>query len=279
MPDEIVRLIRVFVSSPGDVKAERDTVEDVVASINRGEGAAAGFRLEVFRWETGVTPQIGPGPKPVVDAQLPVYDIYLGIMSTRFGTPTGRHGSGTQKEFKDALKRWKTQGAPWITFYFNAKPQLGGDVAGALQFAEVCKFRKQLQKLGIIATYEGVSGTSNSFREQIGEHLRAIVRRLVSAQTTKPTRRKKATEPKKASTKKNAPDLPIPAAYLKALAIECADPGLDGLKQQQSVAIAQHYQFFRIAEMYAVLIASFALAVAANAAMGRSARRRGGRLA
>jgi NitT/TauT family transport system permease protein len=37
----------------------------------------------------------------------------------------------------------------------------------------------------------------------------------------------------------------------------------------------QHYQFFRIAEMYAVLIASFALAVAANAAMGRLARRRG----
>jgi ABC-type nitrate/sulfonate/bicarbonate transport system permease component len=39
----------------------------------------------------------------------------------------------------------------------------------------------------------------------------------------------------------------------------------------------QYYQFFRIAEMYAVLLASFALAVAANAAMGRLARRRAGR--
>ncbi|MBI3512521.1 MAG: ABC transporter permease subunit [Proteobacteria bacterium] len=36
----------------------------------------------------------------------------------------------------------------------------------------------------------------------------------------------------------------------------------------------QHYQFFRVADMYAVLLATFALAVAANALMGRLARRR-----
>jgi NitT/TauT family transport system permease protein len=36
----------------------------------------------------------------------------------------------------------------------------------------------------------------------------------------------------------------------------------------------QHYQFFRVADMYAVLLATFALAVAANALMGRLAARR-----
>jgi ABC-type nitrate/sulfonate/bicarbonate transport system permease component len=35
----------------------------------------------------------------------------------------------------------------------------------------------------------------------------------------------------------------------------------------------QHYNFFRIADMYAVLLITFALAVAANALMGRAAAR------
>ena len=117
-----VRLIRVFVSSPGDVAAEREVLDEVAASINQTDGQAGGFRLELFKWENSVTPQIGPKPQQVVDAQTPEYDVYIGIMSTRFGTPTGRYGSGTEKEFKDALKKWKQAGAPWITFYFDAAP-------------------------------------------------------------------------------------------------------------------------------------------------------------
>ncbi|TVS12283.1 MAG: DUF4062 domain-containing protein [Planctomycetaceae bacterium] len=119
----MVRLIRVFVSSPGDVQAERDVVDEVVAAINRTDGDAGGFRLETFRWEANVTPQIGPRPQKVVDQQTPEYDVYLGMMSTRFGTPTGRYGSGTEKEFKDALKQWKSAGQPWITFYFDDAPK------------------------------------------------------------------------------------------------------------------------------------------------------------
>ena len=83
---ETVRIIRVFVSSPGDVKRERAVMDDVVASINRIDGQARGFRLELFLWEDNVTPRIGPRPQQVVDQQTPAFDIYLGIMSTRFGT-------------------------------------------------------------------------------------------------------------------------------------------------------------------------------------------------
>jgi len=75
---ETARIIRVFVSSPGDVQEERSALEEVVNSvnsINRTDGRAAGFRLELFRWEDNVTPQIGPNPQQVVDAQTPVYDI------------------------------------------------------------------------------------------------------------------------------------------------------------------------------------------------------------
>lgn len=116
---ETVRIIRVFVSSPGDVAAERAVMDELVESINRTDGKTHRVRLELFRWEDDVVPQIGPKSQQVVDSQTPAYDIYLGIMSTRFGTPTDRYGSGAEKEFKDALKQWKAAGAPWLTSYFD----------------------------------------------------------------------------------------------------------------------------------------------------------------
>ena len=116
------RIIRVFVSSPGDMSQEREVLEEIVQTVNRDTGQSLGLRLELFRWEVDVVPQLGPKPQHVVDRQTPPYDVYLGILSTRFGTPTGRYGSGTEKEFKDALKNWKTAGSPWIAFYFDDAP-------------------------------------------------------------------------------------------------------------------------------------------------------------
>jgi len=48
---EQIRLIRVFISSPNDVSAEREVLDEVVASINRAEGQAHGVRLELFKGE------------------------------------------------------------------------------------------------------------------------------------------------------------------------------------------------------------------------------------
>ena len=178
---ESVRLVRVFVSSPGDVRAERDVLDEVVAAINRTDGQAGGFRLELFRWEEDVAPQIGRRAQKVIDAQTPVYDIYLGIMATRFGTPTGRYGSGTEQEFKAALRQWKQAGAPWITFYFYDQPAVSSDPADAEQYLKVCQFRKELEGLGLVGTYRGVRGTAKGFYERVSEHLRKIVRQLTPA--------------------------------------------------------------------------------------------------
>jgi hypothetical protein len=178
-----VRVIRVFVSSPGDVQAERDVLRELVDSINRTDGRSRGFRLELFRWEDDVIPQIGPNPQQVVDAQTPPYDIYLGILKHRFGTPTGRHGSGTEKEFRDALKRWKQGGWPWMLFYFCHDP-IDPASFDADQYAKVDKFRKELEKKkqGLYAIYKGARGSGDSFYDKAGEHLRKIVAELLAAQ-------------------------------------------------------------------------------------------------
>ena len=116
---DVVRLVRVFVSSPGDVKAERAVLEEVIERINETQGAQMGVHLELWKWERNAVPRIGPPAQDVVDAQTPAYGIYLGIMAHRFGTPNGPYGSGTEKEFRDALAKWARLGEPWILFYFN----------------------------------------------------------------------------------------------------------------------------------------------------------------
>jgi hypothetical protein len=173
----VVRIIRVFVSSPDDVMSERAVLDEVVASINQTEGQSYGVRLELFKWEEHIVPQIGPGRQDVMDRQVPEYHIYLGIMSTKFGDPTGDHGCGTEKEFSDALKKWKQADTPWITFYFDAQPKMTGDPEQAKQFTQVCEFRSSLEKMGIVATYTGARGSRGSFYEKVSEHLRKIVHR------------------------------------------------------------------------------------------------------
>lgn len=170
---ESVRIICVFVSSPGDVAEERAVLDEVVASINRTDGQDRGYRLELFKWEESVTPRIGPKPQEVVDEQTPPYDVYLGIMSTRFGS------GGTESEFRDAMTKWEEAGEPWVTFYFKAEPKLSAEPEDALQYVEVCKFRKELEKQGIVATYAGVRGSKDGFYEQVSEHLRKIARQFL----------------------------------------------------------------------------------------------------
>ncbi len=45
---ESVRSIRVFASSPGDVRKERALVDEIAESINRAGGEAHGFRLDLY---------------------------------------------------------------------------------------------------------------------------------------------------------------------------------------------------------------------------------------
>ena len=180
-----VRLIRIFVSSPNDVAEEREVLEEVVDRINRTQGQDFGLRLETFRYEKDVVPQIGPDAQRVVDAQTPSCDIYLGIMAHRMGTPTGDYESGTEKEFNDVLNQWGSKGSPWILFYF-AEAQADPSKLDPEQFAKVCKFREQVEEKGLHATYRGVRGHRDAFFDRVDMHLRRIVSLLNKQQVKKP---------------------------------------------------------------------------------------------
>ncbi len=223
---EHIKLVKVFVSSPGDVGAERKVLTEVVDRINRTAGDERQVRLELWRWEKDVAPQIGPQAQDVVDRQTPEYGIYLGILSARFGTPTDQHGSGTEKEFRDAYRRWGDLGSPWILFYFNEKPDLPRGTEGVKQYLKVCEFKEELEAKGITGAYEGVRGAERGFFEQVDNHLRWILQ----DQFPLVERSKESVGGSKSSAEKSPI---VPQRYLDWLQPQCSNIDLLGMDTKE----------------------------------------------
>lgn len=121
-PGESARLVRIFVSSPSDVMAERERVDRVVARLN-GE-LAGSIKLETIRWEHAYY-----SASTTFQAQIPKSsetDLVLCILWKRLGSelpPEFRradgstYGSGTEFEFEDAMIAARVSGVPDILVY------------------------------------------------------------------------------------------------------------------------------------------------------------------
>ena len=176
------RLIQVFVSSPSDVSAERDEVDNVVVRINAMLGETHGFELKTWKWEKDARPRFGTddSAQRVIDDQLPDYDIYVGILGGRFGTPTDRYGSGTEKEFRDAVGRREREGRPEVLFYFRNAPQKLTTQAEALEVARVLGFKSEIGGIGLYAEYDDVHQGDAAFVHVLQKHLTQVALEIIS---------------------------------------------------------------------------------------------------
>ncbi len=169
-----VKLIRVLISSPGDMADDRRVVQRVAEELNRSVLVDQGFRLEPITWQTHGAPDFADDPQGVLNRQLKDFDIYIGMIGHRFGTPTPRAGSGTEEEFDRAYVRWKEDHRTCrLMFYFNETPvspyQLDPD-----QLAKVKAFRSRLGTLG--GLYWTYSDAASELPELIRQHLLRAVR-------------------------------------------------------------------------------------------------------
>lgn len=142
-----MKLFRIFLSSPGDTQEERELAKEVVTEINTTTGSRDDFRLELITWENNTYPSMGKDGQDVISTQIgDDYEIFVGLMWKRFGTPTKRAGSGTEEEFELAYSRYKKEKDIQIMFYFN-KSHIPQD-ADLEQFQKVKDFKKKIESLG-----------------------------------------------------------------------------------------------------------------------------------
>ncbi len=138
-------VLTVFVASPGDVEAERGKLEDVIRELNITWSRELGVRLDLVRWETHAYPGFGADAQDVINDQIPEdYDFFVGIMWCRYGTPTGRAGSGTVEEFERAKARYDADtNSVQLMVYFKDDPIPPSQLDPA-QLANVNAFRDSL---------------------------------------------------------------------------------------------------------------------------------------
>lgn len=143
------RVLKVFVASPGDLAPERDALEEVIKELNDTWSETLRIGLALVKWETHAFPGFGADGQDVVNKEIgDDYDIFIGMLWTRFGTPTARAESGTEEEFQRAYSRYRADPTSVkLMFYFKEEPISPRDIDIA-QFAKVKEFQERVRELG-----------------------------------------------------------------------------------------------------------------------------------
>lgn len=155
----------LFVSSPGDVQRERNLLVKVVDEINQTHGQPLNYRLNLWRYEDEAYPSANQ-PQDLINTIQAPYDLFIGIMWKRFGSPTPSAGSGTQEEYNIAYELWQKKKVIDIMFYFSKKPVNPTEV-DINQLTRVDLFRKKLAGNSFVWYYNGPA----DFEAKIRKHL------------------------------------------------------------------------------------------------------------
>jgi hypothetical protein len=165
-------VLTVFAASPIDVAEERTILEEVIRELNITWSKTLCFRLDLVRWETNAYPGFGTDAQAVINEQIGCdYDIFIGVMWTRYGSPTKRAGSGTQEEFLRAYATYKEKQDLRLMLYFKDAP-ISPSKVDPDQLRAVTEFKKQLGEMG--GLYWGFS-TSEEFQSLLRMHLSRVV--------------------------------------------------------------------------------------------------------
>jgi hypothetical protein len=150
MPDTLQRY-RVFISSPADLSKERQVVQTAAETVSQSY-RNKGVLVEPWRWEDGVVSEFGMPPQDVINKQLGKYDIYIGLMGARFGSPTERFGSGTEEEFEQAMQAYHERRVIRVSFLFK-QVQTAVSTLSATELAQATKVREFRDRIGPLGVY------------------------------------------------------------------------------------------------------------------------------
>lgn len=172
MVDDRLRL-QVFVASPSDTRQERGSLHGIIEELNLGLADSRGIVLELVQWETHSWPGVGVDPQDVINHQIDVPDIVIGIFWKRLGTETGRAASGSVEEIENALRLRAAGRAIEVLVYFNEETYFPRQEE-LEQVAGVLRFRDQLAGKGLLtASYQGLE----DFKSKVRLHLTNVIRR------------------------------------------------------------------------------------------------------
>jgi len=169
MPRRIVEY-RCLLISPSDVTEEREALSGLIARWNAQIGVGLNARIELVKWESHATPQMGGSPQDLLNEQI-VQDCDLGlaVFRSRLGTPTENHESGSVEEVYRLAGEGKR-----VLVYFSNEP-IPQEALRDDQFSNLQAVRERFQQDGLLSTFNDTA----DLREKVQLHLTNVITQLL----------------------------------------------------------------------------------------------------
>ncbi len=174
-----VNQIRIFVSCPGDITDELGSIKLIVEEFNKTIGRHNSYVLELLNWKTDTYTQIGVDAQEVINDQIdPRYDILVGIIWLKLGTPTKRDKSGTVEEINRALSNPEKE----QLIYFKTTPPTDITSIDPEELTKINQYKKELGVKGVL--YQEFA-TTQSFESQFRINLANLISDKIINKETK----------------------------------------------------------------------------------------------
>lgn len=161
--------LTIFFSGTSAVEAECAALKTVIEELNKMLTKSYKISLKVISWPDDFRPGVNQDLQSEINRQIQgQYDIYIGVLGSRFGTPTQRAGSGTEEEFQIAVSQFLQDTTSIRVFFYFKRANQDPFTIDTKQLIEVHKFRSDLSQKGVI--YRDFKDTAN-FVEIVKEHL------------------------------------------------------------------------------------------------------------
>lgn len=181
-----MKSIRLFLASSNDMIKFRDSSQKIVDELNLTIGEHFDVSIQLFRWEKKIVPSMGRPQQIIFDqSNFDNIDIFIGILGSRFGTPTGgydsnnqEYESGTQEEYDRAYSNYRKTGRPFIMVFKNDAPLKPGtfDIE---QYNKVQKFLEQFETSsknpGIFCKFKSINDFQKEFRISLTKQILRII--------------------------------------------------------------------------------------------------------
>lgn len=182
--------LRIFTASPSDMAVGRAKVQ-MVAAMLKPLADNLGIVLDVVDWRSAVS-DMGRPEQVILDQLKPTeWDVLIGMLWHRFGTPPGgkdpqtgkEYLSGTEEEFRTAYRLWKGHGKPRIMMY-RCLRAIPPDTLDPDQYKRVKEFFNQFDAVrgehpGLYQSFETTEALEKLLLDNLqrllldyGEHLR-----------------------------------------------------------------------------------------------------------
>jgi hypothetical protein len=174
-----VTVLEVLVSSPSDLRDEREAIQEISQDLNTTWRTTLGVQLNLLMWEKDTRPSLGSDAQEVVNRQLGNrYDIFIGMMGARFGTETTRAQSGTEEEFEGALRRFQEDPqSVSVLFYFRDSPPTSLSEIDPDQLRKVQQFRRRVEGMGLVRIFKSRDELTRMLRIHLAQEVQEWLKR------------------------------------------------------------------------------------------------------